>query len=418
MSAQDILSHSSSTTLPQRGPAQTINWVPPTIAFIIALTAALLIPRTTAPFVWGALSLTAACVGAERMTRRMWVRALWVNLAVLCFTLGLTEAYLWAHEPLERQMQYGEGFFLPDETLGYKPAAGQTLSHRTDVRDELLYQVHYTINQDGLRVAMPTDTAHTEGETCLAFYGDSFTFGEGIPDHQTMPAQVWKKLRGSLRVVNFGFLGYGPHQMLASLQDGRLESQGHCRPSHVVYQAIPSHVSRAAGLESWDPSGPRYVLDDATRVRRTGHFDTAPARSSLDWYRRWHQYVPWQIRKAFDQSALHRRIHRAHRAVDKADVALFAGIVKEAQSLIERLYPGAQFHVLFWDFDDDLPIAGQILQQLHEHKITVHPMSIILPNFPADERRYEISPYDRHPNAIAHEMIADFVAYRLVEARR
>ena len=27
--------------------------------------------------------------------------------------------------------------------------------------------------------------------------------------------------------------------------------------------------------------------------------------------------------------------------------------------------------------------------------------------------RYEISPYDRHPNAMAHEMIADFVAHSL-----
>jgi len=384
----------------------------------MACAGALLIPRSTVPFVWGALSLTAACVGAERITRQTWGRALWVNLVVLCLTLAAAETYFWAREPIERQMQYSEGFFLYDETLGYKPAAGQVLSHQTNVQDELLYQVEYTINQDGLRAAMPANAVRTEGETCLVFFGDSFTFGEGMPDRQTMPAQVWKKLHGTLPVVNFGFLGYGPHQMLAALQDGRLESQGHCHPNHVVYQAIPSHVSRAAGLESWDPNGPRYVLDDTARVRRSGHFVEAPAQSVLDWYRRWYQHVSWQIRKALEQSVLHRRILHSHRTVGQHDVALFTGIVVEAKTLVERTYPGAQFHVLFWDFKDDLPIAGQVLQQLREHNVTVHPMSTILPNFPADEQRYEISPDDRHPNAIAHEIIADFVAQSLLQKIR
>jgi len=410
-----ISSPSTDDTQTQGKTTETTNWIPAAVAFAIACAAALLLPRATAPFAWGALSLAVACMGAERSTRRTWGRALWINLAVLCFTFAAAETYFWAHEPIERQMQYGEGFFLYDETLGYKPAAGQVLSHQTNVRDELLYQVEYTINQDGLRAAMPADAAQGEGETCLVFFGDSFTFGEGMPDHQTMPAQVWKKLHGTLRVVNFGFLGYGPHQMLSALQDGRLESQGRCHPTHVVYQAIPSHVSRAAGLESWDPNGPRYVLDDRGRVRRSGRFAEAPAQSALDWYRIGHQHVPWRIRKSLEQSALHRRILHAHRPVGQHDVALFTGIVVEAKTLVDRSYPGARFHVLYWDFKDDLPIVGEVLQQLREHNVTVHPVSTILPNFPADEPRYEISPYDRHPNAMAHEMIADFVAGSLLQ---
>lgn len=42
-------------------------------------------------------------------------------------------------------------------------------------------------------------------------------------------------------------------------------------------------------------------------------------------------------------------------------------------------------------------------------------MSTILPGFPAARARYEISPYDRHPNAQAHARIADFIAQRLVQ---
>lgn len=413
MRVQTLPSDVDATALFPHHPTSRSQIILATTACFLALAATWFARQGPIPFVWGGLALTLACIGAERLTRHSVVRALWINLAVLFATLGLAELYVWSHEPLERQMQYSRGFFLPDETLGYKPAAGQTLSHRTEAMGRLLYEVQYTINQDGLRVTGPTDSRQMSETACLVFFGDSFTFGEGMPDERTMPAQVWKKLGGAVPVVNFGFLGYGPHQMLASLQDGRLESQGHCRPGHVIYQAIPSHVSRAAGLESWDPNGPRYALKDPTGIRRTGHFDEAPAQSSLDWYRRWHQRIPWQIRKAFDQSALHRRILRSHRTVEPRDVALFIGIVEEAQTFVERFYPDAQFHVLLWDFDDDRPIAGEILQQLREHKITVHAMSSILPNFPVDEQRYEISPYDRHPNAMAHELIAEFVAHHL-----
>ena len=41
--------------------------------------------------------------------------------------------------------------------------------------------------------------------------------------------------------------------------------------------------------------------------------------------------------------------------------------------------------------------------------------AVILPGFPVARARYEISPYDRHPNAQAHARIADFVAQRLVQ---
>lgn len=414
MRVQPLPSDVDATALFPHRPTSRSQIILAATACFLALAATWFARQSPIPIVWGALALTLACIGAERLTRRAAVRALWINMAVLFATLGLAELYVWSHEPLEREMQYGEGFFLPDETLGYKPAAGRTLSHRTEARGRLLYEVQYTIDQDGLRATEATDSEQTAGASCLVFFGDSFTFGEGISDGQTMPAQVRKKLGGTVRVVNFGFLGYGPHQMLATLQGGRLESQGHCRPSHVIYQAIPSHVSRAAGLESWDPNGPRYVLEDATRIRRTGHLDEAPAQSSLDWYRRWHQRIPWQIRKAFDRSALHRLILRSHRTVEPQDVALFAGIVEEARSILERRYPDAQFHVLLWDFEGEQSIVDQMLPLLREHKLDLHPISDILPNFPSDEGRYEISPYDRHPNALAHELIAEFVVHHLV----
>jgi hypothetical protein len=370
------------------------------------------------PYVWAAFGLTAILSIAACITDRPWGRALWINLAVLTLTLGIGEVYFLAQEPLERQMEYSEGFFLADEVLGYKPAGGRTLSHRTSVQEKPLYQVDYAINEDGLRIAAPADAAMSSHETCLVFFGDSFTFGEGMTDERTMPYQAWKKLGGQLRTVNFGFLGYGPHQMLAAIQHGYLESRGHCRPSHVVYQAIPTHVSRAAGLETWDFHGPRYVLNAARGVRQDGHFDDVPRPALLDRLRTLHRQFPAQVKTTLEQSALYRMLLRSHRPVDAQDVALFGGIVGEARQLIETTYPGAQFHVLLWDYDDDQQVVEQVQQELAHRGVQVSAISGILPDFPAARARYEISQYDRHPNAMAHSLIADFVAHRLVNSGR
>lgn len=315
------------------------------------------------------------------------IRALWLNLAVLALTLGFGEAYFWTQEPLERQMHYSEGFFIADEILGYKPVAGQTLSQRTGIHSEVLYQVDYTINRDGLRVAAPAGTNASSIESCLIFFGDSFTFWEGMRDEQTMSYQVWKKLAGRYLTVNLGFLGYGPHQMLAALQNGHLESQGRCRPSHVVYQAIPR---TSLAQPDWRPGTsmtPRYVLNAAGGVRQDGHFDDAPRTALLDRLRTLHRRFPAQLKPALEQSALYRLLLRSHRPVDGQDVALFGGIVGETKQLIETTYPGARFHVFYWDYADDQQVVEQVQQELAQRGMQVSAISGILPNFPPARAR-------------------------------
>src|SRR5262245_28682630 len=207
------------------------------------------------------------------VTRAPNLRAVWFNLAVVFFAICTAESYFWAQGTSERRMEYSdENFFIADELLGYGPAAGKSVSHRTSIRTGLLYDVMYTINAQGLRIASPSTTT-SASQPCVLFFGDSFTFGEGVHDEETMPYQVWKHLHGAYRTVNFGFLGYGPHQMLAAIEHGLVESRARCLPSHVIYQTIPAHPSRSAGLEFWDLHGPRYVMDGSGKVRHAGRFD-------------------------------------------------------------------------------------------------------------------------------------------------
>ncbi|HEU4684556.1 MAG TPA: hypothetical protein VFS39_08665 [Nitrospira sp.] len=381
---------------------------------LVAATAAVIVSRETdAPYLWTAIASVVLLSSAVFMTRRPALRALWMNLVVVVGTFGAAEAYMWLAEPFERRMEYSGEFFIGDEMLGYRPAPGQSFSHRTSVREGLLYRANYTINADGLRAASPED-ATTAGLPCVAFFGDSFTFGEGVDNDQTMPYQVWKRLGGRYRVVNFGFLGYGPHQMLAALQDNQLESRGHCRPQHVIYQTIPAHLSRSAGLELWDSHGPRYVLEPTGRLVLAGHFDDAPPSGALDHLRAMHRRLSTGWKKALERSALYRTLLRSHRPASDHDLLLYSGIIGTARNVVEEKYPDVEFHLLLWDYGEARKEVERIERALEARRIDVTPMSAILPDFPARHERYEIHPDDRHPNALAHELIARYVAERLV----
>jgi hypothetical protein len=389
-------------------------------AITIALVTSVLFAARTSPipYLWIAIAGVVTLSYAATVSKREGLRALWINLAVVVFTLGGAESYFWSQELLERTMEYSEEFFLADDVLGYKPALDRRIHHRSYGGDQLLYEVTYTLDDQGLRIASPLTREQEATYPCIAFFGDSFTFGEGMSDEQTMPYQVWKRLGPRYHTANFAFLGYGPHQMLAALEQGLVESHGHCRPSHIVYQAIPTHVSRSAGLEAWDHHGPRYAWQTDGRVLQQGHFDDLRPSTPLQWLRVAHWQLPARVRTSLEASALYRTLLNSHRPVTPEDVALFAAIVGTAKQTASGTYPGVTFQVLFWDYDDDAQVGAQVLSQLQAQGIVVYPISTILPGFPAERPRYEISPYDRHPNMQAHARIADFIAQHLAQPSR
>jgi hypothetical protein len=51
-----------------------------------------------------------------------------------------------------------------------------------------------------------------------AFFGDSMTFGQGVPDAYTLPQAFADATGHRWRVLNLAFPGYGPQQFLRSLE--------------------------------------------------------------------------------------------------------------------------------------------------------------------------------------------------------
>jgi hypothetical protein len=384
-----------------------IVWGAAALQVIISILA---LKYSSAPYVVilaSCATLAAVCCFSARDSIH---RCLFYNAGfVSVFICGLEiYAYLSEAAPLIRyETLHGvndQPYTVSSEILGYAPVPNTAFRARRYDGTELTYDVVYTIGPTGLR---KSSSASRKSEHCVLFFGDSFTFGEGVEDFETMPYVV-----GTLFdwvIYNFGFHGYGPHQMLSALQHGMVERRIECTPRFVIYQALPAHVARAAGYTTWDEHGPKYIVRDG-QVEYAGHFDDGQARQT---------YLYDRMYKQLLKSHLYMRLMNRYSA-DEKDIGLFSGIVGASRDEIEQRFPEAEFHVLFWDVDDDgglcrvNPCRGAI-EALQGELVTLHRASTVLPGLAEGKGQYEISRYDRHPNALAHRLIAEYVVEHIVD---
>jgi hypothetical protein len=339
---------------------------------------------------------------------------------VACIAVGLAifEYYLWtsglqgfaARRVYEGNVE--ERLNVPHGQLGWAPRAGTVVNQRLFFEGELLYDATYTIGPHGLRISSSSADDHDSSRQCILFFGDSFTFGQGLEDHQTLPFQVSTKATDPYRTYNFGVMGYGAHQMLSALQHGLVDDAVQCdraQVSHVFYQGITDHVGRSAGRLWWNERGPRYLLTPDGGVSLEGRFeddDGYPKDRSLA------QVLGTQIIKSMIYRALveGKYIHK----YNQDDIDLYLAIIEEARRLARTDFPHAEFHVLLWDEDD---IDNKAIRDgLLEKGIHVHLMSDILPNYEADalNAAYRIHERDAHPSALANELIAQYLVSRVL----
>ncbi len=201
-----------------------------------------------------------------------WLRNTFVVVTAVFLSLMAGEFLLGAIEDdgsaatLRKDQHYTRGYSQPLRAnggpLGYAPYPNRVVEAWKIVGSDRIYDVTYTIDSHGLRKT-PGITASAAARSAFLFFGGSFTFGEGLNDDETLPYQFAKELRFTHPVVNFGFSGYGPHQMLRSIELGILNEVVSGPVQAAVYVALPGHVDRAAGKVWWDPVGPKYELDFA-----------------------------------------------------------------------------------------------------------------------------------------------------------
>lgn len=178
---------------------------------------------------------------------------------------------------------YTKGFFVPDGRFGYFGAPSRESTCRRTQDGRVLFDVVYRTDPVGRRVTpRETETAPTRH---AVFFGCSHTFGEGVEDRDTLPAQFERTLP-SFRAYNFGFCGWGPQQALEWALDPALPSQISEPEGIAVYTYLVGHEDRAVGrmsvVTSWGASMPCWDLEANGSLARRGSFASArPLRQAL-----------------------------------------------------------------------------------------------------------------------------------------
>jgi hypothetical protein len=361
------------------------------------------------PFVWLSGAGVLVCALGARKSGKGWVRVACVNAGLVLLLFGAIEA-AFAVLLTRRNSSYPEyptQYFQPDDELGGAPQRGVPARVVKRVGSTVVYDVVYTIGSNGLRRSPPD--RGVAAKACALFFGDSFMFGEGLADDQTLPWRVGVLTDGDVRVFNFGFHGFGAQQMLAALEGDRVEKAVDCRPTHIIYEAIPDHVARAAGYYGFMRHGPRYELvsapgGSADSVAYRGHFDDDENNRSA-------------ARAAFAhvlaKSWTYRWLASLSPLPDDEDLRRYVAIVKTAARVAAARYPRSRFDVLYWDIHDGTPLDGKVLPALGAAGLSVHDVGQILPGFKARPSSYVLSAYDAHPSAHADDLLARYLVNEL-----
>ncbi|MCC7202143.1 MAG: SGNH/GDSL hydrolase family protein [Nitrospirae bacterium] len=95
---------------------------------------------------------------------------------------------------------------VEDKYLGWKPKANSIGKHVYYSN----FNVEYVIDENGYRkIKKPKEPVSS-----IYFFGDSFTFGQGVSDDDTFPSIIKRKyVKEDISVYNAGVLGYGIVQM-------------------------------------------------------------------------------------------------------------------------------------------------------------------------------------------------------------
>jgi len=356
------------------------------------------------PYVWIFLAWSLVFLLLTFLSHRSPVKILSFNLIAMLVILAIVEAYLGYQEskptPFVQENLY---VTQSDPVLGYAAIPNTQRRARKWYRDEPVYDVTITIDENGLRSSPPFTPNDDKEEKSILFFGCSVTFGEGVNDEQTMPYVTGLLTKGTFKIYNFALHGYGPQQMLAAIEHGHVDSIVKVSPRYIIYQAIPDHVHRLLGLRKWLLGGPQYILSETGEVVHSGTFSKCnPQHGNCLW-----KNVTNQARKSF----LVRRVLKIQYSPN--DIELFLKVVELSRTLLRKQYPQAEFHVIFWNKEDN-PISNEILKGFKERIFPVHLVHDIIPDRQSNKKGYIISPHDGHPNARAHEYIAQYVVKEII----
>ena len=334
------------------------------------------------------------------------VRYVAIYLIVIVVALFLFELYSIATRGVDNNGfagSYAHSYFKFDPNLGHVAyGPGRYNSIRYDkMSGHTIYDVTYSISNLGFR-----ETAGAQDGRSVIFFGDSFTFGEGLNDADTLP-QAFSDLTGrTYHVLNFGFHGYGPQQSLRILELGLFDQEFGQRPTLFVLQTAAWHAERTACIPDYTYFGPRYELGDRDEVRYRG-----VCRSRFTYYFGRLMNLSYGLTRIWDA------INSNLRPLYDADFNLYLEILKRLDRIVKDKYH-SRLLIAYLRFEHDSLFKGssysdkRLMDSLVQHGVavidaTLRPKGTFLHSNDGNDEL--IIKDDGHPNALAQQKRAKLI---------
>jgi hypothetical protein len=368
-----------------------------------------------------ALLVAVLAIGAVLLPSAMWACALaallglagvalfhgnrWRTAALVVAALALSLAVLDAFAGLLSPTAINYGLVRttvprwwppPDPILGFRPEPNSEALNTATFGPETVYRRTYHFDADAARLT-PQGPA---GADTYLFLGDSFVFGQGLPDDETLAAQFAKANGLKVRAINLGVPGNAPNHLVRAFEAGLLDRYAAQSVKAVVTWIIPAQLARVTGDGSWLGSSPRYVLEGG-KLRHTGSFNE---------YRLLHPIAGARYLLG-EQFAFVDAIGMKQRQDEQ--VELFLAMMARLQQFSRDKF-GAPLVVIYsWPDETSQPGHGQsefaqpmlvgVLDRLRKLGIPLISVDRVTGKY--DAARLLI-PHDGHPNAFSTEIIA------------
>jgi len=174
--------------------------------------------------------------------------------------LRTDEDYSYRRNWVQRHQKSGIGFRYTFDI--YDPSKGWR--SRPNLRDMKVFgDKRLNTNSRGFRGKKNFAYAKDKDKLRILILGDSFTFGDGVSDHETYAYHLQEMLPHA-EIINLGVHGYGHDQMLILLKEEGIKY----RPDIVLLGFVRVDMSRNL-LTFRDFAKPRFVLK-AGELRLTG----------------------------------------------------------------------------------------------------------------------------------------------------
>lgn len=345
------------------------------------------------------VAMCAAGIAAIAVAPPGIARNVFLVFCTICFCLAGAEGVLRVSgggENLSLKWQRGRAIYRSAEMLQRDEALGYVLAPNGAYRYTMLrdgapiYDVVYTIDGQGGRVTPPVN----DGRMAIMLAGESFNFGEGLRDDQTLGYHLQQRARQTLRVPNIAVSGYGLHQTLRQLEVDVPGRYGR-HFDWLVLSVVDNHIERVNGDVEWSGGTPRFELDRSGQPVLTGTFADTPPPAWLQRFR-----------------AGSRLFYAASQAwivlMPSADTRLFVALLRKVQDVAVAKY-GARVLVLYYPghttYNDYVGRRDLYRRLFAEAGVRYIDVSEAIPDLDAS---YYIAG-DGHPAEKMNEVVSDLV---------